>query len=196
MKSVLISIRPEWCEKIISGAKTIEVRKTRPKIETPFKCHIYCTKSKPLLTFTGLTTRSGIRQICEYGKYAKPSSSEVLLRGKVVGEFVCDSIEIWNESDMLLINPLTGHSYLCELSQMSLKELNAHCDSSKELYAWSISDLKIYDEPKELSEFSGYCRAKKDCFADIVRQCNDMSCDWKCNPITRAPQSWCYVEEL
>lgn len=35
-KSVLISIRPEWVEKILSGEKTLEVRKTRPKLETPF----------------------------------------------------------------------------------------------------------------------------------------------------------------
>lgn len=40
-KAVLISIRPKWCEKIVSGEKTIEVRKTRPKMETPFKCYIY-----------------------------------------------------------------------------------------------------------------------------------------------------------
>ena len=42
-KAVLISIRPQWCEKIASGEKTIEVRKTRPKLKTPFKCYIYCT---------------------------------------------------------------------------------------------------------------------------------------------------------
>lgn len=40
-KSVLISIRPKWCEKIVNGEKTIEVRKTRPKLQTPFKCYIY-----------------------------------------------------------------------------------------------------------------------------------------------------------
>ncbi len=34
MKSVLIGIRPEWCEKIASGEKTLEVRKNRPKQET------------------------------------------------------------------------------------------------------------------------------------------------------------------
>ena len=42
-KSVLISIRPEWCQKIASGEKTIEVRKKRPKLAPPFKCYIYCT---------------------------------------------------------------------------------------------------------------------------------------------------------
>lgn len=46
MKSIMISIQPKWCAKIESGAKTIEIRKTRPKIETPFKCYIYCTKGK------------------------------------------------------------------------------------------------------------------------------------------------------
>ena len=44
-KAVMISIRPKWCEKIASGEKTIEVRKTRPKLETPFKCYIYCTQA-------------------------------------------------------------------------------------------------------------------------------------------------------
>lgn len=43
MKAVLISIRPKWCEKIASGEKKIEVRKSRPKLQTPFKCYIYCT---------------------------------------------------------------------------------------------------------------------------------------------------------
>lgn len=43
MKAVLISIRPKWCELIATGQKTVEVRKTRPKLETPFKCYIYKT---------------------------------------------------------------------------------------------------------------------------------------------------------
>ncbi len=46
MKAVMISIRPEWCEKIASCKKTVEVRKTKPKLITPFKCFIYCTKQK------------------------------------------------------------------------------------------------------------------------------------------------------
>ena len=46
MKAVLISLRPKWCEKIASGEKKIEVRKTRPKLQTPFKCYIYCTAER------------------------------------------------------------------------------------------------------------------------------------------------------
>lgn len=52
MIAVLISIRPKWCEKIISGEKTIEVRKTRPKMDTPFKCYIYkCGNGKVIGEF-------------------------------------------------------------------------------------------------------------------------------------------------
>ena len=44
-KAVLISINPEWCDLILRGDKTAEVRKTKPKLETPFKVYIYCTKT-------------------------------------------------------------------------------------------------------------------------------------------------------
>ena len=49
MKAVMLSIKPKWCELIASGKKTIEVCKTKPKLETPFKCYIYCTKGRELL---------------------------------------------------------------------------------------------------------------------------------------------------
>lgn len=89
MKSVLISIQPKWCVLIAIGEKTIEVRKTRPKVETRFKCYIYCTKGRPLLTFTGLVTDNGQKQISvNSDTHSRPSSNEVLLNGKVIGEFV------------------------------------------------------------------------------------------------------------
>lgn len=72
MKSVLISIRPKWCELIANGKKTIEVRKTRPKCDTPFKCYIYCTKDFKPNTKYGYKLWAG--------------------GGKVIGEFVCDEI--------------------------------------------------------------------------------------------------------
>lgn len=53
MTNVLISISPKWCKKIASGKKTIEVRKTRPKCETPFKCFIYCTKPRKHFSLGG-----------------------------------------------------------------------------------------------------------------------------------------------
>ena len=76
-KAVLISIRPKWVEKIVNGEKTIEVRKTRPKLETPFKCYIYCTLPKyPHEDFIATD-------------YPRP---QFYGGGKVIGEFTCDRI--------------------------------------------------------------------------------------------------------
>ena len=49
MKAVLISIRPEWCEKIANKVKSLEIRKTVPKLKPPFKVYIYCTRGPPYL---------------------------------------------------------------------------------------------------------------------------------------------------
>lgn len=81
MKSVLISIRPQWCEKIASGKKTIEVRKSAPK-EVPFKAYIYCTKEKPFI------------QKIRFGDItiSHTQISKNLYNGKVIGEFICDKV--------------------------------------------------------------------------------------------------------
>lgn len=45
-KAVMISIKPQYCELIAAGMKTIEVRKSKPQIQLPIKCYIYMTKSE------------------------------------------------------------------------------------------------------------------------------------------------------
>ena len=90
MKSVLISIKPKWCELIVKGEKTVEVRKTRPKIETPFKCYIYC--SHGYYRTPKERKKSGDFWI---GKPINDvSQGRYWGNGKVVGEFVCDKITI------------------------------------------------------------------------------------------------------
>ena len=164
MKSVLLSIRPVWCEKIAGGEKTIEVRKTRPKLETPFKCYIYCTMGDKLWV-----TTERFRVICN-GKSASIINAKdvggcYLGNGKVIGEFVCDGV-------------YENMSYDCEQSCVSASELREYANG-KALYGWHISDLKIYNKPKELSEF---------------HHCGE---NYHFNPVvTKPPQSWCYVEEL
>ena len=173
-KAVLISIRPEWVEKILAGEKTLEVRKSRPNMETPFKCYIYCTNS-------GVAMRM-------WGKH-----------GKVVGEFTCNKVtnlfsnsRFWmNEDDVL---------QAC----LSAAEMRKYANGANGLYGWHISDLKIYDTPKELNEFwfppELYCEKERcgGCPYDQVADVNgeySFDCEWK-RPLTRPPQSWCYVEEL
>ena len=90
MKSVMLSIRPKWCEKIVSGEKTIEVRKTKPKLKTPFKCYIYCTSGRPDLNIP-ISPERLMQDYLETG--SMQSLNCPLGNGKVIGEFTCDRID-------------------------------------------------------------------------------------------------------
>ena len=171
-KAVLISIRPKWCELIASGKKTIEVRKTRPKMETPFKCYIYCTKPRfEHEDFFVFDAGEESARACYCG-------------GKIIGEFSCDAIyRIW-----------AGYAANLGDDCMSYDESENYLGTGMG-YGWHISDLKIYDQPRELAEFY----AKKKCDAckrgDIPSACiYDDDCIVPA-VLTRPPQSWCYVEE-
>ena len=176
-KAVLISIRPKWCEKIANGEKTIEVRKTKPKLETPFKCYIYCTLPKyPHEDFIATD-------------YPRP---QFYGGGKVIGEFTCDAITrvnicgFWDDSGKQLDNRLKETCLTAE----------EFCDYLGENvgYGWHISDLRIYDTPKELSDFKTLCRVDADCCACPYYNYTKMDCDGRV--IGRPPQSWCYVEAM
>ena len=147
----MISIKPKWCELIANGRKTIEVRKTRPKTETPFKCYIYCTEGDTY-RLNGHRTNACYEKFWIGAPLNSVSKGRYVGNGKVIGEFVCDYI--------LEITPDTyGYHEYC----ISDDDLNAscltvndlwECANGKTLYGWHISDLVIYDRPRELSEFS------------------------------------------
>lgn len=197
-KSVLISIQPKWCELIVNGIKTVEVRKSRPKLETPFKCYIYCTNNQVFAQssmegeyFT--SPKSGLREL--------ECCGSKILSGKVIGEFTCDKITCYPyNSDGYGIK---NEKELCADSGLKTNELYHYLQGSKP-YAWHISDLKIYDKPKELSEFRSVCRHYDDgrCgHCEYYDYANNESYSYEecavdgLKPITRPPQSWCYVEE-
>lgn len=196
-KAVLLSVQPKWCELIASGKKTVEVRKTKPKLDTPFKVYIYCTKDNFKSIFQDKTYLTHNRQICN---------------GKVIGEFVCDEIieccsEFYPEEEHPVFEALyrlseefdncweciasndndTSSKFLKETC-LTLEDFREYLGNGEnEFYAWHISNLVIYDKPKELSEF----RKPLECHRGKVRD-NCIGC-WDCE-ITRPPQSWCYVE--
>lgn len=182
MKAVMISIQPKWVEKIVNGKKTIEVRKTVPKLETPFKCYIYETQ--------GATETPWVD---EDGHFIFKG------RGQVIGEFVCDKItdisvvvrncnENYNE---------VYHNDECKGSCLTWKELQEY-GKGKPLYGWHISNLQIYDKPKELGEFRKPCSDKYIKKYKYCQGCKhglgaDLADCW--NTVNCPPQSWCYVEE-
>ena len=136
-KAVLISIRPKWCELIASGKKTIEVRKTRPNMLAPFKCYIYQTQGK---VGTGLYKHGGVEIM---GRDVK--------NGKVIGEFICDEIDkirVFENGTVQFWMRNNLHKSCIEYD-----ELADYIGWGKQGYGWHISDLVIYDKPKELSEF-------------------------------------------
>lgn len=162
MKSVLISIQPKWVEKIASGKKTIEVRKSRPKLETPFKCYIYETKGKQVEYCDGC-------DITHYG------------RGKIIGEFICDYI-----FNVDLGEDLRRYRWVFKESCLTKEELKEYFTPKWWGFGWRISNLKIYDKPKGLNEFSSYAPEY------TVKNGSNYS-RVLINPLKRPPQSWGYV---
>lgn len=176
MKAVLMSIRPEWCELIASGKKTVEVRKTIPRkfvhdrfygghVVEPFKVYIYETQGY-----------SAAPQVFEDGTMIFRG------RGKVIGEFVCDEV--------VELAPLNrADDTVEEKACMSREEIARYLKGKG--CAWHISDLIIYDKPKELGEFK---RCDKCPYGPLEKCWNhEYGCDGEYN-VRRAPQSWCYVE--
>ena len=206
-KAILLSIQPKWCGLIANGKKTIEVRKTRPKIETPFKCYIYQSKSKDQLMDV---MKDGDN---DYGTiyHGKPVFIKTLSpysngnEQKVIGEFICE--EICTYYPLSSIDPINKPygDYILASSCLSAEELNDYAFRRwgyGKLYGWHISELKIYNKPKALSEFGALC--DEDCpncefwKYDMVNQHErDMDCtnsSYPLRPLKRPPQSWCYVE--
>lgn len=192
-KAVLLSVQPYYVFLIIAKAmgwdiekeKTVEVRKNYPKADDWDKTvMIYCSKDK----------KSFARIPKEYQPLMQP------LLGKVIGEFVCDAVDRMAHCgtcnsdirlklvDKNLYCKELDYEYLnkCKLSYFDIDKYS----SGGDVYGWHISDLVIYDKPKELSEFFKACDKPKgtDCSVCIDHREN------KCKAITRPPQSWCYVE--
>ena len=190
MKAILLSIRPEWCDLIVRGKKTIDVRKTRPKLETPFKAYIYCTKTpQQLITIfkDGEETMDGEIHHGKpvFVKFNKPLPDSI--RGNtqmVIGEFICDDIRrIGPEYCIVKEDIETAIAGSC-LSIKQVKEyagwgIGMKYADMKDLYSWHISNLKIYDRPLELRELTGL---------------QETRFGMRPVEITSPPQSWRYVE--
>lgn len=178
MKAVLISIQPEWSGKIANRQKTVEVRKSQPNLNPPFRCYIYCSLPKT----------KGPHQILEIhgtdGKIRKAN-------GKVIGEFICDKIAM---SIPGYKDHVAAYWDLLDGSCLSADELMDY-GQWKILYGWHISNLYVYDKPLELSDFMKLC--PNDLFCEVCAMYSEFEerCGNGTLAIKRAPQSWCYVEE-
>lgn len=198
-KAVLYSIRPEYCKLILDGKKTVEVRKSIPKLDVPFKCYIYCTYGFALIEYKDEVFPNFLIS----QKVSANKKWDNCCNGKVIAEFVCDWVECIDDfCGVFDIRNMQAVVWSC----LSKKKLVEYADG-KPLYFLHISDLVIYDEPKELSEFICLCPEwEKDEFTEKCTACTHFYRIYEeCIPVcdcegeihlTKAPQSWCYVEEL
>ena len=180
MKAVLISIRPNWCKLIWGGMKTVEVRKTRPKLETPFRVYIYCTGAG---NWWQRFPKTGLQQMEE----------------RVVGTFVCDDIRRIGPEYCVVKEDIESAIAGSCLTVPQVKDYAgwksglSYADL-KDLYGWHISDLKIWDEPVRLKDFWGRrpCKHGGD-FCTCLQWDKEECCASRY--ISRPPQSWCYMED-
>ena len=180
-KAVMLSIRPKWCEKIASGEKTIEVRKTRPKLDTPFKAYIYCTMPDAKDPHNILELHGAD------GKIRKANS-------KVIGEFTCERIALIAYDGGELSS--TTNAAFSPATCLTQTEIIAYIGDKGHCYGWHIADLLIYDEPRELTEFRRACPNSWYCESCAMHWENNGTCGNESLYIKRPPQSWCYVEAM
>lgn len=169
-KAVLMSIKPQYCEMIFRGEKTIEVRKRVPKLKPPFKVYVYCTNDP----------------------YRTLMDGNRPLNGFVIGEFECREISpiCFEASDPAQLKPLqipgTG---------LTDVEIMDYLGNGVTGYGLHISRPRFYLKPKGLSRFIRPCPNDLICeecenYFEIEGRCCAAALQ-----ITRPPQSWCYVEE-
>lgn len=209
-KAVLFSIPPEQCCNIANGKQTVFVQIRNPRLKAPFKAYIYCPNSKPVLGRCILDNSLKETPETDFDNYNR----DTLFRanGRVIGEFVCDKVYFKN-FHLQNVSTITLED-LSELSCLSVDYLTKYADG-RNLYGFNITNLVIYDKPKNLREFhtvdkdavrrcghrhQSYCSAQ--CNSGYIKNgfyC-DKTADWctQCTtkPITKTPAPWCYVEEL
>ena len=122
-QAILMSIQPEWCELISQGIKTVEVRKSRPKMDPSFKVYIYCTLSGEAWLTKGEQPVQG--------------------NGKVIGEFICSKIDELKSNEVFNAREMYNQAHLTK----------AQFADNKTVYLWHITKLTIYSEPRSLNKF-------------------------------------------
>lgn len=179
-QGVLFSISPEHCMNILTGDKTLEIRKSKVTLPTPFRGFVYCTKNGS--TFS-------------YYSEKRHNTGHQVANGKVIAEFTCDQITIdVPEPD--------GYLDLYEGSCLTSEQLMEY-GSGHILYGYHISDLKIYDKFKPITAFYRRCITSPEClcpdcrYQRIIIPEDEISTDFydeTCmNTLKRPPQSWQYV---
>lgn len=171
MRELMISIQPKWVSLITLGKKTVECRKNNPNCEVPFKCYIYCSAKD-------------YEEVFGVDKFMHKIFLNGKGKGKVIGHFICDKIVKFPHDPY---DP--AFSETADLSCVGIDGLSEYLGHKNYGYGWHISDLVVYDEPRDLRDFmrEGEEFEISTLFSPTIIKAH--SCP---RFIERPPQSWCY----
>jgi predicted transcriptional regulator len=180
MQAILMSIQPKWVEKILNGKKTIEIRKSMPKCKLPIDVYIYCGKGKSYLAFEKM--EFGKDRLALDNKFNKLGKS-YYINDKVVAKFTY-------KEDYVINHYNCENEIIQKGSCLTANEIKKYLGKKSHGGGIIITDLVIFDKPKELGEFKVKNKELKSFGAFGWALDNQDSF----KPLEKAPQSFCYVE--
>lgn len=178
MKAIMISIKSKWCAKIMNGEKTIEVRKSKALARAIQK----------------LIDERGYVEIYVYYNKGSRRFPRCVLNGKVVFKFRCYKVEeidcIASDNGFAIKRYKTKELSIVDIMEKSclvFEDLKDYlCYSNG--YAIYISNLEIFDKPKELDDFKHYIKRRFCLVGGGIGE------DIFLQSLEKAPQNFCYVE--
>lgn len=194
MKSILITIKPRFCAKIMNGDKTIEIRKSKALANAIKKLiiinkkgyadiYVCCTKDTNLLhkncaDIYWVEDKNFRKKIKQLGLQTQP-----ILNGKVLFKFRCYRVEEMRPFFHWCIEKETCLTRDEVLDYLDSKDKSVgNPKRQSKVYAIPINDLEIFAEPKELSEFKTF-------------NTYDLGDLHNCHlSLNKAPQNFCYIE--
>lgn len=189
-RAILMSIQPQWLEKILNREKLIEIRKTMPKCELPIDVYLYCTKEDELWGDGSGNTWKGIDSEEDLEEVFRLNHTLTRLNGKIVAKFNLNEVDKYTsefvdddcyeeiryvylnedgeeEDEVVFTNEISDNelnNWEFPNSCVKYKELKEYVGTnffSKPFYAWHIDNLQIFDKPMELSDFHKPCICPK-----------------------------------
>ncbi len=184
-KSIIISIKPEWVEKILNREKTIEIRKSMPKCDLPVDVYIYCVKAKPFLMVGRNDNKTYLDNGGKDSVYSP--NHNYIGNGKIVAKFTLNKVERFDGFDIYMLEDLRHMFYGTCLNTKQIKEYS----NGKDLLGWHIDNLEIFDEPIELNEFY---RNNYQVIQDY-EPCNNYNCIYAVDNSILGDDGYCPVDE-
>ena len=208
MRAIILVCSPEETTKILNGDKSLLIRKLKPNCELPIDVYIYCTKDSEKALVK--TFNQGYQETRVYDEIWK--ENHIKLNGKVVAKFTLNKVEEIKPTDIyetFSTNPFDTQIQetceWCKKSCLTFSELDNYLNGNKG-YGWHITKLEIFDKPKEISEFHKVDKSWGFICYNCPHFCTDDSAGYSIDScelgfgncektrLTRAPQSWCYIE--